>query len=119
MSLELEINQLRSLVAQQAAALKSIEAHVAAGRTRINGAAAPTVAPADLIMSHLATANGGKPGHLTIEQLIKLTSLGKSALWYHINALDEQGRVFVQTTRRGSTTGRKLSLVHHADAIAV
>lgn len=118
MTIETELNTLRSMIAAQAATLEAFQKQIAAGRAHLNGTAA-TPSPADTIMLHLATANGGKPGHLTIEQLIKLTSLGKSALWYHINALDEQGRVFIQTTRRNSESGRKYSKIYHADAIAV
>lgn len=119
MTIETELNTLRSMIAAQAATLEAFQRQIAAGRAHINGHAAPQPSPAELIMSHLATANGGKPGHLTIEQLIKLTSLGKSAIWYHINALDAAGRVFIQTTLRNSETGRKYSVIHHADAIAV
>lgn len=115
MTIETEINTLRSMIAQQAATLEALRKSVANGRASLT----TTPAPSEVIMSHLATARNGAPGSLTIAELMKLTSLGKSALWYHINALDEAGRVFIQTTRRGSVTGRKHSVIYHADAIAV
>lgn len=114
MNIETELNHLRSILAQSATTLEALKAQVTAQR-----AALPEPGIADVIMGHLATAAGGKPGHLTVVELIGRTGTTKSKIWHHLNALDRAGKIWIQQTSRGRKDGKKHSVVHHADAIAV
>lgn len=56
-------------------------------------------------------------GEMTIEQLCGELHLTKGTVWRRVDDLEREARVWLRVTHEGKT-GRKHTVVYHADAIA-
>src|SRR5687767_10031938 len=68
------------------------------------------------IMNLLATANQGKPGHLTTAEIMAKTGLTKSMVWHYCQDLNNQDKAIIRRgkTRPGGKRGP--DVVYHAEA---
>lgn len=122
-SIEVELNELRSLIAKSASVappkvVKELEARLKALETRVAAGVDPGEATRSAIMQALSTANGGKPGMLSHAQIQELCNITKSASHAHVNELEKKGKVWVRKTH-DPQTGRPLFLVYHPSAVRV
>ena len=108
-SAEEELNDLRSMVARQAALLESLETRIAQKSDDGGG-------PRDLIMRALEGANSGRPGSLTMAEIIEQCKLTKSAVHTHVNELEKQGKLWIRKTH-DPVNGRPCSRVYHIAAV--
>lgn len=123
-SIEQELNELRSLIAQSASAappkvVKALEARLAALEERIASGEAtgdPGAVAREQIMQALATANKGKPGYLSHAQIETQCKLTKSASHHHVNELEKAGKVWIRKTH-DPKTGRPCFFVYHPAAV--
>jgi DNA-binding MarR family transcriptional regulator len=123
-SIEEEVNELRSLVAQSAsgasgvdvkailARLDDVEARVRTQRTHED----PGEVARKAILRELGRANKGKPGPLTMAQLIERCKMTKSAVHAHVNVLEKRGEVWERKTH-DPVNGRPCTMVYLASAI--
>jgi hypothetical protein len=104
--LELEINELRSSYAR-------IEARLS---ERAQEDDEPS--PKDLIMQALSTARGGKPGSLTVAQLIEQCNLTKSAVHTHVKSLEKDRKVW-RRDEHDPVNKRPCTMVYDARIVRV
>jgi DNA-binding MarR family transcriptional regulator len=105
-SIEQELNELRTAIAQSASAKdrKALEARLE--RTEI--------------MRALSVADSGKPGYLSFAQIQKMRKLTKSQVHGHINALEKAGKVWIRKTHHPEghpDAGRPAFYVYHPKAV--
>jgi len=123
-SIEQELNEVRSLIAQVSATapkamVKTLEARLAALEERIatEGAASdPGAAAREGILRALSTANNGKPGYLSHAQIEAQCNMTKSASHHHVNELEKTGKVWIRKTH-DPASGRPCFFVYHPAAV--
>lgn len=110
LSAEEELNDLRSTIAKQAEHLKTLEARLAAGGDTQD----PSEAACAEILELLATAKDGKPGSLTVAQLIERCKgeATKSKIHHHIKKLEKRGKVW-KREENDPRSGRPCTMVYH------
>jgi hypothetical protein len=120
LSIEQELNELRSLIAQSASGspktMKTLEARLAALEERVREGSDPGAANRDAIMRALAVANNGKPGYLSHAQIEAQCKLTKSASHHHVNELEKAGKVWIRKTH-DPKSGRPCFFVYHPSAV--
>jgi DNA-binding MarR family transcriptional regulator len=112
-SLEQELNELRTLIAQSASTtppktLKVLEQRLSALEEKLTD-------PKDLVLRALAVANDGKPGYLSNPQLEERCKLTKNAVHHAVNALERKGRVWIRKTH--GENGRPVFYVYDPRAV--
>lgn len=126
-SIEQELNDLRSLIAQSASGdgrtkdaklraelltrLEALEARVQEGAA----AADPGAAARAKIVAALSAANDGKPGFLSAAQLEVKCNMTKSAIHTHVNELEKEGKVWIRKTH--GDNGRPCFYIYHPKAV--
>lgn len=119
-SIEQELNELRSLIAQSMPAnpkaAKALEARLAALEARVANSADPGVAARAQILRALATAKDGKPGYLSHAQIEAQCNMTKSASHHHVNELEKEGKVWIRKTH-DPKSGRPCFFVYDPRAL--
>ena len=119
-SIEQELNELRSLIAQSTSVppktLKVLETRLRALEERIAESSDPGAAAREGILRALSTANNGKPGYLSHAQIEEQCKLSKSASHHHVNELEKAGRVWIRKTH-DPKSGRPCFFVYHPAAV--
>lgn len=123
--IELELNEMRSLIAQSASDispnnLRRLEAKLRELEEQVAGAGSsdPGEAARSAIMKALAAANNGKPGYLSHAQIEAECKLTKSASHHHVNELEKAGKVWIRKTH-DPVSGRPCFFVYHPAAVRV
>jgi DNA-binding transcriptional ArsR family regulator len=121
-TIEQELNELRSLIAQSASAgaspktVKALEARLAALEERVVAVSDPGAAARDQILSALARAKGGKPGYLSMAAIGEQCKMTKSAVHTHVNVLEKAGKVWIRKTH-DPENGRPCFIVYDPRAL--
>lgn len=96
--------------------LSSLETQIADLKRQLEAQAEAAAKPRSGVAEVEAAVKAAvKP--MTIAQIMSACGLQKSSTWMHVNRLEKEGKVWLQQTHRPD--GRKHTLVHHADNIAV
>lgn len=120
-SIEQELNEVRSLVAQLSVnapkgATKALEARLAALEARMSESRDPGEVAREKILHALATADKGKPGYLSHAQIEEKFKLTKSASHHHVNELEKAGKVWIRKTH-DPKSNRPCFFVYHPAAV--
>jgi DNA-binding MarR family transcriptional regulator len=122
-SIEQELNELRTAIAQSASAKdrKALEARLEEIREMVEGSRQePGGLERTEIMRALSVADSGKPGYLSFAQIQKMRKLTKSQVHGHINALEKAGKVWIRKTHHPEghpDAGRPAFYVYHPKAV--
>lgn len=123
-SIEQELNEVRSLIAQVSASapkstVKMLEAKLAALEERVAAGEStkdPGAAAREGILRALAVANNGKPGYLSHAQIEAQCKLTKSASHHHVNDLEKAGKAWIRKTH-DPKSGRPCFFVYLPQAV--
>ncbi len=113
---ELGINDLRSELARQSARQAELLAKIseleeqAANRAERED---PGESARNEIMRELTNAGAGKPGPLTVAQLMDQCNATKSKIHTHVNELEKKGKVWVRKSH-DPVNGRPCTIVYPA-----
>lgn len=120
MSVELEVNELRSLLARQSAdaaerertmkaIIEGLEMQLATRPDKSD----PGEEARALILRTVASANSGKPGHMSMARIGEACNMSKSKVHTHAIRLEKEGKVWIRKTH-DPESGRPCAMVHHA-----
>lgn len=119
--LELELNELRSRVAQlqtkEAAEIKAkLEALEAEMRAKADAGDEGEQARAAILAALEKAGPGGKPGHLAFPQFETLLNMTRSAVHYHTNALEKERKIWIRKTH-DPKSGRPVFFAYHPSSL--